>query len=107
MRRGNLFRVRHPSGDLKRARVFVVVSRDVLARSSFSTVVCAPVLSRGEGLSTQVPVGPEEGLKRESWILCDALASIEKARVTDFVGALPPDKVRALDRALAAALGLG
>jgi mRNA interferase MazF len=87
--------------------VFVVVSRDILARSNFSTVVCAPVLSRGEGLSTQVPVGPGEGLKHESWIFRDALASIEKARLTDFVGALHPDKTRALNRALASALGLG
>jgi mRNA-degrading endonuclease toxin of MazEF toxin-antitoxin module len=52
-------------------------------------------------------VGPGEGLKHESWIFCDALAGIAKARLTDFVGALPPDKVRALNRALAAALGLG
>jgi len=106
MRRGDLFRVKHSSGDPKRARVFVVVSRDVLIRSSFSTVVCAPVLSRGDGLSTQVPVGLGEGLEHESWIFCDALASIEKSRLTDFVGALPPATVRALNRALGAALGL-
>lgn len=106
MRRGDLFRVKHPSGDPKRSRVFVVVSRDALAHSAFSTVVCAPVLSHGDGLSTQVPVGPDEGLKHESWIFCDALASIEKARLTDFVGSLPPATLRALNRALASALGL-
>lgn len=106
MRRGELYRVRHPSGDPKRARVFVVVSREALIRSRFSTVVCAPVLTLGEGLSTQVEVGPSEGLKHRSWIFCDGLASIEKSRLTDFVGSLPPTGLRDLNRALRAALEL-
>lgn len=106
MRRGELYRVRHPAGDPKRARVVVVVSRDALVRSKFSTVVCAPVLTRGEGLSTQVEVGPLEGLKHRSWILCDGLASIEKARLTDYVGSLPPVKLQDLHRALRVALDL-
>ena len=106
MRRGELYRVRHPAGDPKRARVFVVVSRDALIRSKFSTVVCAPVLARGEGLSTQVEVGPLEGLKHRSWILCDGLASIEKARLTDYVGSLPPAKLQDLHRALGVALDI-
>jgi mRNA interferase MazF len=107
MRRGDLFRVRHPSGDPKRSRVFVVVSRATLVRAAFSTVICAPVLTHGEGLSTQVAVGPDEGLKHESWVFCDALTSIEKARLTDFVGSLPGAKVRALNGALRSALELG
>src|SRR3990170_3591856 len=35
-----------------------------------------------------------------SWITCDGLTSIEKSRLTDFIGALPPDKVRDLTGAL-------
>ena len=58
MRRGDLYRVRHPSGDPKRSRVFVVVSRPALIRARFATVICAPVLTHGEGLTTQVAVGP-------------------------------------------------
>lgn len=107
MRRGDLFRVRHPSGDPKRARVFVVVSRAALVRSRYSTVVCAPVMSHGEGLTTQVAVGPEEGLKHPSWITCDGLASIEKARLTDHVGCLSSAKLRELGGALRSALDLG
>jgi mRNA interferase MazF len=49
-----LYRVYKPGGDPKRYRVFVVVSRQVLADSRFSTVICAPVFSSGEGLSTHV-----------------------------------------------------
>jgi mRNA interferase MazF len=106
MHRGDLYRVRHPSGDPKRSRVFVVVSRAALIRSIFSTVICAPVLTRGDRLTTQVPVGPPEGLKHPSWIMCDGLSSIEKARLTDFVGALAPSRIRELNRALRSALDL-
>lgn len=107
IRRGDLYRVRHPSGDPKRSRVFVVVARQAALESKFSTAVCAPVLSQGDGLTTQVPVGPAEGLKHESWILCDGLTSIEKTRLTDFVGSLPRHKLPVLALALRSALGLG
>lgn len=106
MRRGELYRVRHPTGDPRRARVFVVVSRDALIRSRFSAVICAPVMSRGEGLSTQVEVGPDEGLKHRSWVFCDGLASIEKSKLTDFVGSLSAAKIVQLNRALRVALDL-
>jgi mRNA interferase MazF len=106
MRRGDLYRVRHPSGDVKRARVFVVVSRDALIRARFSTVICTPVLTHGEGLTTQIAVGPAEGLKHESWITCDGLSSIEKSRLTDFVGSLAPTRMGELGAALRSALEL-
>jgi mRNA interferase MazF len=106
MRRGELYRVRHPAGDPKRARVFVVVSRQALIDSSFSTVICAPVYSEGHGLSTQVSVGPTEGLKHGSVIFCDNLVSVAKAVLTDYVGALRPATMTTLDRALRIALEL-
>lgn len=106
MKRGELYLVSDPAGDPKRQRVFVVVSRQDLIDSRFSTVVCAPVYSRGEGLSTQVAVGPEEGLKHESWVMCDNLASIEKFHLTNYVGSLPPSKLKHLNHSLAFALDL-
>ena len=106
MRRGELYRVRRPGGDPKRTRVFVVVSRQVLIDSNFSTVVCAPVFSEGEGLSTQVALGVAEGLKRDSVIFCDNLVSLAKAELTDYVSALPAPKMSELNRALRAALDL-
>jgi mRNA interferase MazF len=46
MKRGELYRVAHPSGDgPKKYRVFVVVSRQALIDSRFSTVICAPIYS--------------------------------------------------------------
>ena len=104
MRRGDLYRVRHPRRDPERSRVFVVVSRQTVIDSRFSTVICAPVYSRRDGLATQVEVGTAEGLKHESSVHCDALVSLPKAALTDFVGRLPADRVVALRSALRIAL---
>jgi mRNA interferase MazF len=106
VRRGELYRVRKPGGDVKRSRVFVVVSRQVVVDSRFSTVICAPVYTRRDGLATQVEVGVDEGLKHESSIHCDALVSIPKALLTDYVGCLGRGRTEALDQALAVALAL-
>lgn len=106
MKRGELFLVADPAGDPKRHRVFVVVSHQGLIDSRYSTVVCAPIYSRGEGLGTQVAVGPEEGLKHESWITCDNLASIRKSQLTRYVGSLSAAKVRKMNDSLAVALDL-
>jgi len=83
-----------------------VVSRQVVIDSKFSTVICAPVYTRYDGLSTQVPVGTAEGLKHDSSIHCDELVSIPKSLLTDFVGRLSSVRLAELDEALAAAVGL-
>ena len=107
MRRGELYRVyRASSRDPKRHRVFLVVSRQALLDSRFSTAICAPIYSAYEGLSTQVPVGIEEGLKHDSSIHCDELVSIPKGALTDFVGAVSPSTLAALDIALGIAVGI-
>ena len=107
MRRGELYRVfRGNPNDSKEFRVFVVVSRQALIESRFLTVVCAPVYSRHDGLSTQVSVGVEEGLKAVSSVHCDELVSIEKRRMSHYVGALREEKLAALDRSLRIALSV-
>ena len=105
MRRGELYRVRKPGGnDPKRSRVFVIVSRQTLVDSRYSTVVCAPVFSRRDGLSTQVDVGAREGLKHDSTIHCDALVSLDKSMLIDYVGSLSPVRLTELQSALRIAL---
>jgi mRNA interferase MazF len=107
VKRGDFYRVAKPSArDPKRFRVFVVVSRQVLIESKFSTVVCAPVYSARHGLSTQVPVGADEGLRHDSSIHCDELVSLPKSMLRQFVGTLAERRTAELDRALAAALGV-
>jgi len=95
-----------PEVDPKQYRTFVVVSRQALIASRFSTLVCAPVFTNGEGLSTQVAVGPEEGMKHPSCIMCDNLVSLRKADLTHYVGSLSLSKLAELNRALKMALDL-
>ena len=78
----------------------------MLLDSRFSTVICAPVFTDGESLSTQVQIGVDEGMKHPSWIACDNLVSIEKSVLTQYVGSLSSSKVSELNRALAIALNL-
>jgi mRNA interferase MazF len=107
VRRGELYLVRKPgSHDPKRQRVFVVISRQALLNSRFSSVVCAPVYSQHDGLSTQVRVGIDEGLKRDSSIHCDELVSLPKTLLTHYVGLLSEAKTSDLNRALLTALDL-
>ena len=107
MRRGELYRVHRGSRhDPRDYRVFVVVSRQTLLDSRYSKAICAPVYSTFSGLSTQVALGVDEGLKHASSIHCDELVSIPKASLTHLVGTLPPPKLQALSRALSVALAL-
>ncbi len=107
MKRGELYRVEHPSArDPKKSRVFVIVSRQVLIDSRFSTVICAPVYSVHDGLSTQILVGIDEGLKHDSSIHCDELVSLPKSVLTNFVGRLSPQKLATLNKALCIALDI-
>ncbi len=107
MRRGELYRVRRPSSrDPKKFRVFVIVSRQILIDSQFSTVICAPIYTTYNGLSTQVAVGIDEGLKHDSSIHCDGLISLPKYVLTDYVGKLPSEKLHLLERSLKIALQL-
>jgi mRNA interferase MazF len=86
--------------------VFVVASRQALLESRFSTVICAPIYTRRDGLATQVNVGIECGLKHESAIHCDELVSLPKQMLTDYVGSLTLPARQMLNRALEVALEL-
>ena len=107
MKRGELYRVSLRSKiDTKKQRVYVIVSRQELIDSAYSTLVCAPIYTNFEGISTQVSVGIEEGLKHSSAIRCDELISILKAKLTDYVGVLSDEKLTELGKALSISLGI-
>jgi mRNA interferase MazF len=108
MKRGEMYLVTLASRtDTKRQRVYLVVSRQELIDSVYSTVICAPVYTNFEGLSTQVKIGVNEGLKHESAARCDELVSIQKSQLTDYIGSLPAHKLAELNGALAVAVGIG
>jgi mRNA interferase MazF len=88
------------SRDPKKYRVFVIVSRQILIDYRFSTAICAPVYTVCDGLSTQVPVGIDEGLKHDSAIHCDELVSLPKSMLTNYIGSLSAKKQQQLESAL-------
>ena len=105
MRSGELYLVENASkNDTKKQRVFVVLSRQELIDSKYSTVICAPVYTNTEGISTQVPIGEENGLKHFSCIRCDELVSVKKSDLTNYIGCLSPSKLDELKTALKIAL---
>jgi len=107
MNRGDLYRVAHPSArDPKRSRVFVVVSRNILIASQFSTVICAPIYSKYHGFFTQVQLDIDDGLKHSSSIHCDELVSLPKSMLTDYSGELSITKLAELNDALKVALNI-
>lgn len=107
MKRGDLYRVANPSvRDPKRSRVFVVVSRQVLLDSQFSTAICAPIYTNYHGFSTQVLMDIDDGLKHSSSIHCDELVSLPKSVLTDYIGELSSSKLAELNQALKVALNI-
>jgi mRNA interferase MazF len=107
LKRGDLYRVYKGSKrDPKNYHVFAVASRQALINSKFSAVICAPIYSNYRGISTQVPIGIDDGLKHESCIYCDELISIPKSSLTDYIGTLSSRKLDELNKALLIALEL-
>jgi mRNA interferase MazF len=107
MKRGDLYLVARPNErDPKRHRVYVMVSRQVLITSGYSSVICAPIYTRYGGLGSQVRVGVSEGLKHDSSIACDELVSVSKSKLTNYVGQLSASKIVELNTALKFALEL-
>lgn len=108
MRRGEIYRTgeRVPERGYKPG-FYVVVSRNFIAENDdVSTVICAPVYSEVLGIRSEVVLGREDGLPRESAIRCDFLTLMFKKKLTHFVGNLSAAKLKELNRALAYALDL-
>ncbi len=108
MTRGEIYRTRERVPERGgKPGFYVIVSRAFVAENDdVSTVICAPVYSEVLGLTTEVILGLDEGLPRTSALRCDFLTLMFKHRLTQFVATLSADKVRELNRALAAALDL-
>ena len=105
VRRGELYRVAKPTkDDPKKFRVFVIIARQEVIESSYSTVICAPVYTNCLDIKTEVEIGVDEGLKHDSCVRCDELFSVHKSVLTNFVGTLSDKKLNELNEALKIAL---
>lgn len=87
----------------KRRPVLVLSRPEAIA--VLHTVMVAPVTSSRRGIPSEVPIGAGEGLKHESAVNLDHVQTVERARLSRYVGQLSADKLRAVCRALAVACG--
>jgi mRNA interferase MazF len=87
----------------KRRPVLVLTRQQVIGLLHW--VMVAPVTSSIHGVPSEVLVGVDEGLKRQSAISLDNVQSVERSRLTNFVGSLNAAKMQAVGRALAIAAG--
>lgn len=105
VKRGDLYRVLRPTKkDPKRFRILLVVGRQEVIESTYSTVICAPVYSNCLGIETEVEITIDEGLKHNSCVRCDELISVHKSDLTNYIGKLSNSKLDELNRALKIAL---
>jgi mRNA interferase MazF len=72
---------------LDKARPVLVLTREPV-RAAMRRVTVAPITSTAKGLSTEVAVGPANGLEQPCVISCDNIITIDKATLGRHVGFL-------------------
>ena len=87
----------------KRRPVVILTRPEVIG--FLNTVMVAPITSTVRGAPSEVVVGIDEGLKRESALNMDHVQTVDKGRLKRFVGHLDASKMRQVCRALAIATG--
>ncbi len=70
-----------------KVRPAVVLTREV-ARPAMTKVTVAPITGTVKGLASEVPVGPANGLDKDSAISCDNIITIDKGALGRHVGFL-------------------
>ena len=90
---------------LDKTRPVLVLTRE-LVRPHLSRVTVAPITSVVRGLSTEVPVGPANGLDHPSVVSCDNVVTVPATTLGRQVGRLLPEQEILLTAALHAAFDL-
>jgi mRNA interferase MazF len=90
---------------LDKTRPVLVLTRE-LVRPHLTRVTVAPITSTVRGLSTEIPVGPENGLDKSSVVSCDNVVTIPAAALGRQIGRLLPQQEPVLTAALHAAFDL-
>ena len=85
-------------------RPVLILSRPE-AISLLHTVLVAPITTTMRGLPSEVLIGIAEGLKHESAVNLDYIQTIERSRLSRYIGSLSKEKMRAVCRAIAVATG--
>jgi mRNA interferase MazF len=90
---------------LDKARPVMVLTRDIV-RPHMNTVTVAPITRTIRGLSSEVPVGPANGLNERGVIACDHVTTIPTTVLGAQVGRLLDDQETTLAEAIHAAFDL-
>jgi len=89
---------------LDKMRPLVVLTRDPMGRL-LNAVIGAPVTSTVRGLSTEVRVGPEDGVRIESVANLDNVQLVARSRFVRRVGRARSSTMSAICEALSIAVG--
>ena len=87
----------------KRRPVLVLTRQQVIDLVHW--VMVAPITSTIHGIPSEVLIGVDEGLKGQSAINLDNVQSVERSKLTNYVGSLDASKMHTVCRALAIAAG--
>jgi mRNA interferase MazF len=90
---------------LDKPRPVLVLTRE-LVRPHLRTVTVAPITTTIRGLSTEVAVGPENGLDAPSVVSCDNVTTIPVAALGTQLGVLLDVQEQSLSDAVRAAFDL-
>ncbi|MCL1801872.1 MAG: type II toxin-antitoxin system PemK/MazF family toxin [Promicromonosporaceae bacterium] len=90
---------------LDKTRPVVILTRE-LARPAMSKVTVAPITSTIKGLSSEVPVGPNNGLDHEGVISVDNVTTIPVSALGRTIGFLSELQERQLAAAIISAFDL-
>ena len=90
---------------MDKPRPVLVLTRERV-RTRMSSVTVAPITGRVRGLSTEVAVGPANGLDQHSVVSCDNITTIRADLLGRHVGALLPSQEDELTAAILAAFDL-
>jgi mRNA interferase MazF len=88
---------------LDKVRPLVVLTRDPMGRF-LHAVIAAPITSTVRGVSTEVPVGPSDGVRIESVANLDNLQLVSRSRLIRRVGRATSSTMTAICEALAIAV---
>jgi mRNA interferase MazF len=89
---------------LDKVRPVIVLTRDPLG-GLLNAVIAAPVTSTIRALSTEVSVGPEDGVRHASVANLDNVQLVARARLMRRVGRARPTTMSAICAALSIAVG--
>ena len=92
--------------ELDKLRPVIVLTRDPMGRY-LSAVLAAPVTSTVRGLTTEVHIGPDDGVRVPSVANLDHTQLVDRRRLRRKVGRVRDDTMGHLCEALAAAVDCG